>query len=170
MAMRPRTWIWIVAGIAVVGILGIVAMAAAGLYFATRHIETRSASPGAAAREFDDVRRRFEGQKPLIELDPRGRLIRTNPDRAAPDPSEPSPVPHNIYVLAFEPTEERIVRLSVPFWLLRFKLRGTRIDLGGSRLDLEDLKITVEELERMGPTLIVDHEMTSGERVLVWSQ
>ena len=37
-------------------------------------------------------------------------------------------------------------------------------------MDLEDLKLTVEDLERFGPTLIVDHRSTSGERVLVWSQ
>jgi hypothetical protein len=32
------------------------------------------------------------------------------------------------------------------------------------------LKLTVEDLERFGPTLIVDHRSSSGERVLVWSQ
>jgi len=37
-------------------------------------------------------------------------------------------------------------------------------------MDLEDLKLTVEDLERLGPTLIVDHTMRNGERVLVWSQ
>ena len=42
--------------------------------------------------------------------------------------------------------------------------------INASKLDLEDLKLTVEDLERFGPTLIVDHQGTSGERVLVWSQ
>ncbi len=44
------------------------------------------------------------------------------------------------------------------------------IDFNGSKMDLDDLKLTVEELERFGPTLIVDHKTSSGERVLVWSQ
>ena len=38
------------------------------------------------------------------------------------------------------------------------------------KMDLEDLKLTVEDLERFGPTLIVDHKNANGERVLVWSQ
>jgi hypothetical protein len=52
---------------------------------------------------------------------------------------------------------------------LRLKSRGT-IDFNGGQLELEDLKLTVEDLERFGPTLIVDHKSTGGERVLVWSQ
>ena len=62
------------------------------------------------------------------------------------------------------------MRVNIPFWLLRMKMRGATIDFNGNRMDLEDMKLTVEDLERFGPTLIVDHRSTSGERVLVWSQ
>jgi hypothetical protein len=62
------------------------------------------------------------------------------------------------------------VKVSIPFWLLRLKMRGATIDLNGNRMDLEDLKLTVEDLERFGPTLIVDHSSASGDHVLVWSQ
>jgi hypothetical protein len=167
MAGKVRTWVWIVAGIVVVGILCVVAMAAAGLYFFSRNIDTRDASPAVAAREFEEVRSKFTDQKPLIELDARGRLLRTNPDR--PHQAEIQR-PHTLYVLAFEPDEGRIVQVNIPFWLLRFKTGNSTIDLNGSRMDLEDLKLSVEDLERMGPTLIVDHTMSGGERVLVWSQ
>jgi hypothetical protein len=37
-------------------------------------------------------------------------------------------------------------------------------------MDLEDLRLTVEDLERYGPTLIVDHKAPDGDRVLVWSK
>ena len=37
-------------------------------------------------------------------------------------------------------------------------------------MDLEDLRLSVEDLERFGPTLIVDHASADGNRVLVWSQ
>ena len=73
-------------------------------------------------------------------------------------------------MLAFDPDDNRIVKVTIPFWLLRLKTRGTMIDFNGSKMDLDDLKLTVEELERFGPTLIVDHKTSSGERVLVWSQ
>jgi hypothetical protein len=72
--------------------------------------------------------------------------------------------------MAFDAGDERIVRLSIPFWLLRLQKGHATIDLGGNKMDLEDLKLTVEDLERFGPTLIVDHRDTRGTRVLVWSQ
>lgn len=167
MAGKVRTWVWVVAGIVVVGILCVVALAAAGIYFFSRNINTREASPAMAARQFEEVKTKFSGQRPLIELDERGRLLRTNPDR--PEQQDVRR-PHTLHVLAFEPDENRIVQVNIPFWLLRFKTGNQTIDLNGNRMDLEDLKISVEDLERMGPTLIVDHTMPGGERVLVWSQ
>jgi hypothetical protein len=167
MAGKVKTWVWVVAGVVVVGILGIVAMAAFSVYFFSQHIDTREVSPGSAAREFDAIKERFADQKPLIELDEDGRLERTNPDRGG---NENHSRPEQLHVLAFDPDDRRIVQVTIPFWLLRLKLGANRIDFNGRRMDLDDLKLTVEDLERFGPTLIVDHTTTSGERVLVWSQ
>ena len=72
--------------------------------------------------------------------------------------------------MAFDPDDGRIVRLKIPFWLLRLKTHGSNINFNGRRMDLEDLKLSVEDLERFGPTLIVDHTGIDGKRVLVWSQ
>jgi hypothetical protein len=165
MAGKVKTWVWVVLGIVVVGVLGIVAMAAIGVYFATQNFEMHDASPATASREFDEIKEKFADQRPLIELDSRGRLERTNADRPTQDRR-----PEKLYVLAFDPDDGRVVRVTVPFWLLRLKMGGTTIDFNGSRMDLEDLKLTVEDLERYGPTLIVDHTSQDGERVLVWSQ
>ena len=60
--------------------------------------------------------------------------------------------------------------MDLPFWMLRLKMRGSRFDVGGSNVDLEKLRLTVEDLERYGPTLIVDHKGSDGSRVLIWSQ
>ena len=49
-------------------------------------------------------------------------------------------------------------------------MRGSAIDFNGRQMDLEDLKLTVEDLERFGPTLIVEQKSADGSRVLVWSQ
>jgi hypothetical protein len=167
MAGKVKTWVWVVVGICVVGFLCVVAVAAAGVYFFSQHIDTREISPTSASREFEEIRARFADQKPLIELDERGHLLRSNPDRATSgNPRRPK----DINVLAFDPDDNRLVKVTIPFWLFRLKMRGTTIDFNGSKMDLEDLKLTVEELERFGPTLIVDHKTSSGERVLVWSQ
>jgi len=167
MAGKVKAWIWVVVAVVVIGVLCVVAMAGIGLYFFSQHVETRSASPANAARDFEQVKARFGGQKPLIELDDRGHYLRSNTDRTPPANAKP---PESINVMAFDPHDGRIVRLSIPFWLIRLKMRGATIDLNGNHMDLEDLRLTAEDLERFGPTLIVDHKNASGERVLVWSQ
>jgi hypothetical protein len=166
MAGKIKTWIWIAVTIVVLGILSIVAMAGVGFYFFSQHFDTKVVSRENAGAEFDRAKARFAGQKALIELDERGRFLRTNADR----PTGPSAkVPDQLNVLAFDPDDERIVKVTIPFWLLRLKPHGS-VDFNGGRLELEDLKLTVEDLERFGPTLIVDHKSSGGERVLVWAQ
>ncbi len=166
MAGKVKTWVWVVVAVVVIGILGIIALAGAGIYFFSQHIDTRTESPAGAAREFAQISGRFTGQKPLIELDERGRYLRSHTDRQATPGAE---TPDTLHVMAFDPDDARIVRVEIPFWLLRLKLRGG-IDFNGNRMELEDLKLTVEDLERYGPALVVDHQGPSGERVVAWSQ
>ena len=161
---KVKTWIWIIVGLFVMGIMGLVAMAAAGLWFAKTHIDVRSTPTPVARSEFEAVRKNFGSQKPLIELDEHGDFLRANTDRPNGDRR-----PEDLYVMAFNPRDGRIVRVSVPFWLLRFKTHG-RVIMNGGDIDLEDLHLTVEDLERYGPTLILDHKGEDGARVLVWSQ
>ena len=167
MAVKVKTWIWIVVGIVAVGILCVIAMAGAGMYFVAQNIETRTVSSETAAGEFDTIRKRFAGHKPLIELDEHGDFLRSNTDRPAPADAVR---PEKLYVLAFDPDDGGLVRMSIPFWLLRMKANNATIDFSGNRMDLEDLKLTVEDLERFGPSLILDQKGEGGDRVLVWSQ
>jgi hypothetical protein len=166
-AGKVKPWVWVVLGLIVTCVVAVVAIAGAGFYFFTRHIETRTVSPATASREFEEVKARFVGQKPLVELDRHGDFVRSNPDRPT---SRNGRVPEELYVMAFDPDDGRVVRLKIPFWLLRLKTGGGSIDFNGRRMDLEDLKLSVADLERFGPTLIVDHSGIDGKRVLVWSQ
>ncbi len=166
MAGKIKTWVWVVIGIVVFCVVGAVAVAGMGYYFFTKHFDTKVTSPASATVEFEQVKAQFSGQKPLIELDERGRFLRANPDRPSRSDNRR---PDQLFVLAFDPDDERIVKVTIPFWLLRLKAHGT-VDFNGGQLELEDLKLTVEDLERFGPTLIVDHKSSGGERVLVWSQ
>jgi hypothetical protein len=165
MAGKVKTWVWVVVGVVALGILGIIAMAAAGLWFVKSHIDIRPTTTATATADFQSVRQRFSGQRPLIELDERGNFLHANTDRPAG-----TVAPKTLNVMAFEPRDERVVRMDLPFWLLRFKMRGSRFDVGGSNVDLAKLRLTVEDLERFGPTLIVDHKDSDGSRVLVWTQ
>lgn len=165
MAGKVKTWVWVVVGVIVVGILGVVAMAAAGLWFVKSHVDIRSTTTAAASEDFQSIRQRFATQKPLIELDEHGSFLRANVDRPAGTQR-----PQTLNVMAFDPHDEKVVRLELPFWLLRLKGGGGRFDIGRSNVDLARMRITVEDLERYGPILILDQRDTDGSRVLVWSQ
>lgn len=167
MAGKVKTWIWVVLGVVLTCVIAAVVIAGSAFYFFSRQFDTHSATPAAANREFESVKVRFRGQKPLVELDCQGDVTRADSRReAAPD----ARVPEKVIVMAFNPEKERIVRVTLPFWLLRLKSRHASIDFNGRRMDLEDLKLTVADLERYGPTLIVDQTNPDGTRVLVWSQ
>ena len=167
MAGKVKTWVWVLIGGAAICILGLVAIAAVGFYFVSQHIETKPATAADAASEFEAVKAGFVGQKPLIELDHNGRFLRSHTDRPAPAHAA---VPNDLHLLAFDPSDGRIVRFSIPFWLLRRRPGNATIDLNGNRMDLEDLRLTIEDLERYGPAVIVDHSAPDGQRILVWSK
>ena len=162
---KVKTWVWVVVAICVAGILCVVAAAAAGLWFVKTHMDITPATSTSASSEFERVRQQFASQKPLIELDDRGRFLRANTDRPTSDQQ-----PQTLYVLAYSPDEGgRVVRVNIPFWLLRLKGHSS-ILVGGRNVDLAELKLTVEDLERYGPTLILDQDDRRGAHVLVWSQ
>ncbi len=162
---KVPTWVWIIVGIVTLGILGVVTLAAAGLWFVRSHVNVQPTTVAAATTDFQTIRERFANQKPLIELDDHGNFVHANTDR--PNGTKR---PESLNVMAFDAREEHVVRVEIPFWMLRLKTRGTLIDVGSGNIDLQKLRLTVEDLERFGPTLIVDHKDMNGSRVLVWSQ
>ncbi|HEY3884931.1 MAG TPA: hypothetical protein VGL62_06975 [Vicinamibacterales bacterium] len=161
---KVKTWVWVVTGLVVAGIVCLIALAGAGLWFARTHIQITRTSTATVSKEFEEVRSRFASQPPLIELDDDGRFVHANTDRPTKGPQ-----PDSLHILAFNPRDDRVVRMSIPFWLLRLKGAGSPITIGDD-FDMNQLKITVADLERYGPTLIVDHTSRDGGRVLVWSQ
>ena len=167
MAVKLKTWVWIVVGIGAFCILALVAVVGGAFFYMSRHIQTKSATTSTAATEFAAVKAEYPGQRPLIELDRQGKFLRANMDGQTPSKTL---TPDQLYVMAFDPSDGRIVRFNIPFWILRMKAGNATIDLNGNRMDLEDLRLTVYDLERKGPSLIVDHQASDGERVLVWSK
>lgn len=166
MAVRP--WVWVTLAVVGVCLLAFIALVGFGVYFVVRQIDVESATPASAAERFEQARARFQGQKPLIEFpeDDWSRRPQINRrEQAAPAR------PDSLHVLAWDPDEDKIVSLSLPFWLLRLSKRGTmNFSLGEEPFELEKLNLTVEELEQHGPGLILDQEGPGGERVLIWTQ
>jgi len=165
-SVRPksRKTLWIVLGVIGFILLCIIAFAAFGLYFVSRNLDMEQATPVEASRAFEEVRARFK-EEPIISVDGDRNvtLARRPPDQPA------AQKPETMHVMAFDSDDSRIVRVTIPFWMLR--LGREKIRLGrGSDLQLEDLHLTAEELERYGPALLMDHRGSSGERVIVWTQ
>jgi hypothetical protein len=160
-----KTWIWVIVGIFVFGLVVLFAIAGAGVYFVSRHIETQRTTGTDALRVFDEARARFRDQRPLVEVENRGRQPRLRD--LSKLPSSPQR-PEHLWILAWDPDDERIVKISLPFWLLEMGRR--QIDVNTDGFDLKELDLDVKELRRIGPALVLDFRDTSGERVLIWTQ
>jgi hypothetical protein len=67
--------------------------------------------------------------------------------------------------VAWDAAEQRLVRLTIPLWVMRV---GAPKNLGA--LHLNDLRISVDDIERHGPGLVVDGRTPEGLPVLVWAE
>lgn len=165
---KKRSWLPIV--LVIIGgvfLLAIVAIGATA-YYVFNHIGIETTTPETAEREFEAARRPFADQTPLLMVD--GRDVKVNPaERARTNPSA-API-QNLHILAWDPSEDKLVRLTIPWWLVRMKSSGgVRLNSGTSIFDDDDVSLGVEDLERHGPGLILDASDRRGQRVLVWAQ
>jgi len=152
-------------------IVGILAVAAIGgtAFFIYQHVNTQFAPNEKAEAQFAEARARFAGQKPLIEMRKDDEPVL---HRDVIPASLPATKLETLHVLAYDTHEEKLVRVSIPFWLLRLAptnhvsfLNDTGIDFDSDRV-----RLTLADLERRGPGLIIDHADRRGSHVLVWTE
>ena len=165
MASKRRTWLWIIGGALVFCVLALIMVAGAGMYFISQHVATERSTGADAIRAFDAARERYK--EPLFEFD---RADHVKLTRKLADLPTSSAKPEHLWILAWDPDDERLVRLSLPFWLLKLGRRKIDIMQDSGGFNLERLNLDMRELERIGPALVVDYRTTSGERVLIWTQ
>jgi hypothetical protein len=162
-----KTWLLIVLGVLGFCVLSLLGIAGAGFYFVSHHIHLQQTTSTNAVRTFDSAREHFKSVQPLIEVDPFERPRET---RALAEIPTSSIRPTNLNVLAWNPEDGKLVRVAVPFWVLRLgndKLGFLREREG---LNFDRLRLNAAELERIGPALVLDYRAPSGERVLLWTQ
>jgi hypothetical protein len=170
MSQRNRkTWVSVViAGVIAVGMLAAAAIGGTA-FFIYRHVNTQFTPNENADQQFAEARARFGGQPPLIEL-------RHNDEPVLHRDTIPAEMPaaklETLRVLAYDTHDEKLVRVSIPFWLLRMAptrhvafLNDTGIDFDSDRI-----RLTLEDLERRGPGLILDQADRRGAHVLVWTE
>jgi hypothetical protein len=170
---KKTPWGWIILGIvAFTMVVGVSLIAVAGFViyqqFAFKSVPVTART---AEQQFEDVARKFEGQKPIIIVeDGEAVLTKGRPER------RPGHITA-LHIMVWDPQDERVVSLNIPFWLIRMT-KGHPIKLSGSR-DNEDIEgadagpqltITADDLEQFGPGLILLHRDAGGERIVVWAQ
>lgn len=170
MASSRRTWISIV--IAAVIIIGMLAIGVVGgtAFFIYRHVNTQYASESSAGQEFATARARFAGQQPLIEIRRDQEPILHRDAGRGTRPTERKL--ESLRVLAYDEREEKLVRVTIPFWLLRMvpSKHLTFLHDEGIDLDTSRIRLTLEDVERRGPGLILDEKDRRGSQVLVWTE
>jgi hypothetical protein len=165
-AKSKRGCLWAAVG---AGVLVLIVGAAlfggvAWLVYQSSSIKSDAVTPAHAAEEIAAVRARFSGQTPLIAIDDNQHATlvpRTRTSGAALTA---------VHVLVFDPRDDRLKRLTLPFWILRFSPGNGQIQIGDDSLRLEKLRITVKDVEDAGPGLLVDHADREGRQVIGWTE
>jgi hypothetical protein len=165
---KKTSWGLIILGIsAFVLIVGVGLVAVMGFVIYQQFaFQATSATELSAEQEFKRVVATFEGQKPYLVVKDGEPVISDEKGTGAGRPVEA------LHIIVWEPDEQKVVRLNVPFWLLRMT-KGQPIKLSSNpdpHGEPMRLRITAADLERRGPGLILDYKEASGQRVLVWAQ
>lgn len=157
-----RRWGLILFGVGV--LLAVLAVGAAifGFAWMREHVDIHDATSAAAETSLDEIRTRFAGRPPLIEV--RDGAVRRNDP-----PADAARVGlSTVHLVAWDADESKMVRVDLPFWLVRF--RGMPIDVDGAEIAIGEAGFTLDadDIERYGTGIIVDAEMDSGERAVIW--
>ena len=164
-----KTWISVL--IASVIIVGFLAAAAIGgtAFFIYRHVNTEFTKTENADQQFKEARARFAGQQPFIEIRKDDEPVL---HREALRASQSTAKLETLRVLAYDTHAEKLVRVSIPFWLLRLAPSRHMTFLSDSGIDFDSdrVHITLDDLERRGPGLILDQADRRGSQVLVWAE
>ena len=165
---KKRSWIPIVLGVIFCVFLIAAALIGAGFYYFVNHVGVETVTAQTAHEEFEKERKAFGNQEPLLILE--GHKVRVNAAEKA-RPNKSGKRIEDIHILAWDPDEDKLARIRIPFWLLAMKSGGRiRLNSGSRVFESDELPLEIEDLERHGPGLIIDVTDREGQRVLVWAQ
>jgi hypothetical protein len=149
------------------GIVILMAILGLGLavWLFTQSVSLGTADQQEATRMFEAVRQRFSGITPVLEMRDDDPVV----TRQAPEQGTGTRLT-SMRIFAWDPDDRRLSRIDLPFWLLRLKSGPISFANDEDILGRKPLDLTVEQLERYGPTLVLDLERPGGERVLIWTE
>jgi hypothetical protein len=163
--MAKRRWPLILFGVAILIVFLGIGVVIASIAWFQQNVHTEASTDRDAATEFDAVREKFAGREPLLEMHD-GVPRYTKAREASPSPTSLT----TLSILVWDPDEERLARIALPFWLLRMKSDPIEFGAYASGLDDEGVNVRPDDIEKYGPGIILDTVSPSGERVLLWAQ
>ncbi len=101
--------------------------------------------------------------------DPRPAFARARAE-AARIQGRPGPA-HHVNAVVYDESEKKLVRVSVPLWLVRKIDKHGEIDLGDEAEGLAEgvrPHLRLEDIEKAGLGILVEVEEDGGDQVLVW--
>lgn len=168
MDKRTKGCLWIGLGIAIVAVMvGAALVAGAGYWaYATFAPAATFVDEATATSQIDEIRARFKQQKPLIDIDGHTATLQAE-GRSGTFTGQLQ----SLNIAAYDTHARKLVRFSVPFWLLRMAPDG-KISVGDGMLNgvRGADEITVRQLEALGPGLLIDDSKPDGGRVIVWTE
>ena len=161
---RGCLWAALGAGVLVLIVGAALFGGAAWLVYQSSSMRSDAATPAAAEKEIEAVRARFSGQAPVIAIDD-DQHANIVPRKRTSDAALTT-----VHILAFDPRDDRLKRVTLPFWVLRFSPGNGEININDDSLRLQNIRITVKDVEDAGPGLLVDHADREGRQVIVWTE
>jgi hypothetical protein len=155
--------------------LGVLALAV-GAWWVSSLYESEQTDGSGAAAAFDDVRTRF-GTRPVFEIQGE-RLARTR----EPETAQTRAVPESAFLVVWEPQKRLLSRVRVPLWLSKVATEPIPLEaltgvgarglgaLPEAQQQANALNLRLADLERYGPTLLLDGITRDGTHVLMWSE
>jgi len=151
--------------------LTIFALAAAGMAFIffVHWTDVTEAQQSEAERTLNAAASQAGGGTPYIEFTEDGAIIihREQEDSVLTNFK-------TLTVLSWTPGDNKMLRLDYPSWFVRMKTASS-LNLGtmiaAVRKDWAnlDLSVSYEDLRRRGPALLLDHQLDSGARIVIWT-
>ena len=168
MAEKKKNWLLIILGIVIFVVIVGIAVIAGGLYWMYRQMGVSTTTTQDPTPVFEEARAPFKGQQPYIEMS-----FDNDEERAVVHHELEKPektTVNRLRVLVYDPDDNRLVRLQIPFWLVRLGGGNKHISLDAGNVHGVRLSITPDDLERRGPGLILDQQTRGGQRLLVWAE
>jgi len=153
------------------------AVVSIGVWWASSLYQSEPADQTRADAAFSQIRARFPDIDPAFQIRER-RLVVARQPAAVPSPNTPAAV----HMLVWQPREQMLSRVTLPLWMSKIAteplpleaLAGVGEHGLGAILEAQrrgnELNIRISDLERYGPTLLLDGTTPDGKQVLMWNQ